>query len=475
MQNENKSLNLSRAQVVGVISVVVLTKFFVGFVVTLMSIALPGVAKDFHVSVAEANWIVLIYAIVAATIITTGARFLHKFGFKILMFTATGCMALGGVIGFFAANYMLLILARIFHAISAGLIYPTANTAIMKVASKKNRTFALSLSTAAGGFGFALSPFLSGLILTNFGVNAMFLPTAFMGILCFVASIFLVHPIGERESKSAKVDALSVVLAFFGLGFLMFGISEINHQILLAFMLIGVGVVLLLIFAHRQNHLAVPLLNLTPLTNKVFLVGILLLMFSSLAEHALRLVMPLYLEGAVSFTASEAGLFMLGPQLAYAISAMIAGKLNDRFGVWPLVPAGFAVIVVGLITIWALADASVNTVMLLMVIVLVVLGGVGSEGAPTREVAYSSLEEKTLAAGSAISSVFVQIASALSSALMVGFFTNDVAAKVKTGISEKVAYASGFEATMLLTIGIEVVVFIVSIVFALKNKHSVAK
>ena len=452
-----------------IIGLVVVTMMFNGFTVTLMSVALPTVARTCHVTVAQANWIVLAFAIVAATVITMGARFLRRWGLKRLMVVACGCMAAGGLVGFLAANYISIMVARLLHAVAAGLLYPTASTVIMKVASADRRTFALSLKTAAGGIGFAASPFLSGLALTHFGLGAMFLPTAVMGAACLVGTVLWVRPIGEREASPRPIDLPSAGLAFIGLGCLMFGISEINHGLPVAAGLMAVGAAALGLFAWRQRGLAVPLLNLRPLASRPFLVGVLLVMFSSFAEHALRLTVPLYLEGAAGFTASAAGLFMLAPQLTYAGSALVTGKIVDKRGIWPVVPVGFAIIVGGLGALWALAAGTM--VLALLAVVLVILAGVGTETAPNREVALASLDDDLLAAGSSLSSVCVQLASALSSALLVGFFTNEVAAQTRVGVAEAVAYESGFEATMLMALAIEAVMLVVAILYARKHRR----
>lgn len=451
-----------------IIGVIVATMMFNGFVVTLMSVALPDVARAYRVSLAQANWIVLAFAIVAATVITMGARLLHRWGLRRLMTVACACMAAGGLVGFLAASYAGVMAARLLHAVSAGLLYPTASTSIMRAAPADRRTFALSLKTAAGGIGFAVSPFLSGLILTHFGVGAMFLPTAVMGMLCLVGTVLFVRPIGEREAAPRPIDVPSALLSFVGLGCAMFGISELHHTLAVALPLLAAGGVVLGLFAWRQRGLATPLLNLRPLSNGTFLAGVLLVMFSSFAEHALRLTVPLYLEGAAGFTAAAAGLFMLVPQLAYAGSAMVAGKIVDRRGIWPLVPAGFAVIVAGLAALWGLAVGKMAPA--LLAVVFVILAGVGTETAPNRETALASLDADALAAGSSISSVFVQLASALSSALLVGFFTNEVAAQTHAGMAEPAAYVAGFEATMLMALAIEAVMLVVAVVYARKHR-----
>ncbi len=415
-----------------VIGVIVAAMMFNGFMVTLMSVALPAVARAYGVTVAQANWVVLVFAIVAATVITMGARLLHRWGLKRLMVVACGCMAAGGIVGFLAVNYAGIMAARVLHACAAGLLYPTASTSIMKAAPSDRRTFSLSLKTAAGGIG--------------------------------------VKPIGERDAALKPIDVPSALLAFVGLGCAMFGISEINHALAVALPLLAVGAAVLGLFAWRQRGLAVPLLNLRPLANRTFLVGVLLVMFSSFAEHALRLTVPLYLEGAAGFTASAAGLFMLLPQLAYAGSAMVAGKIVDRRGIWPLVPAGFAIIVAGLAALWGLAEGKV--VAALLVVVFVILAGVGTETAPNREVALAALDAEALAAGSSISSVFVQLASALSSALLVGFFTNEVAAQTHAGASEAAAYVGGFQDVMLMALAIEAVMLVAAVLYARKHRRA---
>ena len=49
---------------------------------SLMNIALDQVATDFHVRLSVANWMVLSFTIVAATVITMAASLLKRFGIR---------------------------------------------------------------------------------------------------------------------------------------------------------------------------------------------------------------------------------------------------------------------------------------------------------------------------------------------------------------------------------------------------------
>ncbi|MCI2242355.1 MFS transporter [Adlercreutzia faecimuris] len=461
---------LTRRQANAMTAVIIATMFCNGFMITLMSVALPGVAREFHVTVAQANWVILVFTIVGATLIAMGARLLHRWGIRVIMGLATGLMAAGGLVGLLAQDYGMVMAARVLQASAAGLLFPTASTCLIKIAPPGRRAFNLSLFTACGGVGFAISPFVSGLLLTRFGVNAVFAPTVVAGAACCVASLLVMRPIGERRPDAASVDLPSIPLIFAGMGALMFGISEINHQLPVALALIAAGVAVTGLFAWRQRRLAVPLLSLRPLADRAFVIGIMLLMFGSLAEHAVRLTLPLYLEGAAGFTASDAGLFMLLPQLAYSAVALLGGKLTDKHGIWPVVPIGFAVITAGFAVV--LGASGPLLLVPLMIAVVFILGGVGVENSSNRAAALESLDAEHLAAGASIASVSIQLASSLSSALLVGTMSNEVAANVHAGMAEAAAYAGAFGHTVVIMIVIEAVMLAVSLAYAWRRRDA---
>lgn len=448
--------------------VIIATMFCNGFMITLMSVTLPDVSRTFHVPVSMANWVILAFTIIGATMIALGARLLHRFGVKAIFCTATALMAAGGIVGLIAQDFWMIMAARVLQAGASGLLFPSASTALLKIAPSDKRAFWLSLFTAFGGIGFAVSPFASGLLLTRFGVNAVFAPTAFAGIACCVASFFIMKPIGEKDPAPAHIDALSVMLIFFGLASLMFGISQLERHLVVAAGMIAAGSVVLGLFAWRQRHLSVPLLSLAPLANKAFLAGIMLLMFGSLAEHAVRLTVPLYLEGAVGFDASQAGLFMLLPQLAYAGIALVAGKVTDKRGIWPIVPLGFLVISAGFAAILWLAGFAL--VIPLLIACLFILGGVGFENSPNRATALEALPAEQVAAGASIASVSIQLASSLSSSLLVGSFSNAMEALVAGGVARTAAYRAGFQHTVVIMLVIEVIMLILATLYTWRRR-----
>ena len=69
------------------------------------------------------------------------------------------------------------------------------------------------------------------------------------------------------------------------------------------------------------------------------------------------LLMPLYLEEVAGCGAFVAGVFLTAPILTYAAAAFPSKRIEGARGIWPLVPAGFALIVARLAGLWVASIA----------------------------------------------------------------------------------------------------------------------
>lgn len=102
-------------------------------------------------------------------------------------------------------------------------------------------------------------------------------------------------------------------------------------------------------FIHRQGRLAHPLLDMRPLRNKTYALGETLIVLSYMSSIYLSLLIPLYLEGVAGFTPFIAGCLLAPATLCYAALCFVSGRMLGKAGVWPLVPIGFGVCLVGFV------------------------------------------------------------------------------------------------------------------------------
>ena len=315
------------------------------------------------------------------------------------------------------------------QAVGTGLFFPSVTSVIMANSPAEVRGTRLALNSGVIAVGLAVSPTVSGFALTQFGWRSMFVVSLAMSAALLAVGFFRIR--GGPSSVRIPIDALSVVLGPLGLAAFLYGLGEITHDAGPSVIALAAGAVLLALFAWRQFSLKDPLLDLHPLARPRFAVGILLVMVGMLTSFSMSILLPLYYEGALGRTAFFAGLLLLGPVLVNAAFTFLGGRLFDKHGAWPLIPAGLVLVV-----------------------------------APSKTAALGTLPSAMYSAGASINSTAVQIASALGSSLFVGVLSADVLRDTAAGAAKAAAYASAFAHTLSIAVAIAVAGLLVAFFYA---------
>lgn len=236
-----------------------------------MNVALDYVATDFHITLSQANWMVLAFTIVTATTITMAAKLLERIGLHKLMTIGFVFSFVGSLLGFFAWNYPVMIVARALQAVCTGLCFPLINEALLTIAPKGKAATLLAVNSGVIGVALAFAPPVSGLIITCVGLRPLFLIPAVIALVLIIAGRPAIH--NPVHAQKAHIDIPSVALSFVGLACFLYGLNEISHEVFPPLVIMLAGIAILAIFVYRQLHIDEPLLNLTPLRNPVFTVG----------------------------------------------------------------------------------------------------------------------------------------------------------------------------------------------------------
>lgn len=404
---------------------------------SLMNIALDNVAATYRITLSQANWTVLAFTIVAATTITMAASLLKRFGTRKVMFSGYALSLVGSLLGLFAVNFPMVIVARIVQAFTVGLFFPTVTSVILALAPKDKSATYLAVNSGVIGIGLALTPLVSGWLLTAFGFHALFVVPVIGSVALIAVGIPLLHDVFPRQDKA--VDPLSVCLSFVGMALFIYGLNEVTKTPVLSTVLIVAGIAVLAIFAKRQFSLKDPLLNLRPFTHVHFAAGEVIMMVGYMGSIFLSLLLPLYLEGSQGMTASKAGVLLCLPILAYAAFCFIGGRIEDKHGIWPLVPVGFLLMTAAYVGLGLTSDNGLVVPML--VCAAAGYAGVGLVFPTLKASDLASLPDSVHAAGASIHSTLVQIATSIGSALFVGIMSGDVDRLTAAGTAKAAAYA----------------------------------
>ena len=441
--------------------------FLAGFNENLVNMALVAIMGDFSIDAVAAQWLVTGYMIAVTVVVTCMAYLYRRLSMRTLFFAAAALSIAGSAGGFLAPNFPLLLVARLVQAAGTGVFIPLMmNVIVDRVPHGRLGTY-LAIGSAMITIGPATAPIVTGFMVSDLGWRSVFLVPLAAAVALTVAGIFVVR--GGREPERARFDLPSALLTAAGVTLLCVGLSEVTLRPAVgAAALIGAALALGW-FARRQEHLARPLVSMEPLHHGMFWPAALLVMVTMMTYFSLSVMAPLYFEEAAGLAASMAGVLMVAPVLANAAASVLSGRALDRWGEWPLLPAGLAIAVAGLgITI---AGALAGSVVVATAGIFFGYLGTGMVLSPAQTAGLRRLPEELDSHGVTLMSMAVQLSACLGPAAYVGIMGSATAAASAAGAPAAQASAEGFAGAMIAALVVAAAGLVTAVFYARFTKR----
>jgi len=312
---------------------------------SIVNIAIPKIETAFGVSTAQVEWVVTVYLLALGVSAPASGWLADRLGYKRLYLIAIGVFTGGSVLAALAPTLHLLVAARVVQAIGGGILPVTTTALMFRIVPRR------SLGVANGFRGIALmiapvlGPVLGGYLVQAgdwrwiFTINV---PVGIFGILLAAAAI---PEVSGRSSS--RFDLPGFLTASFGLGSLLFAVSEGQTygwgSPLIAGML-AAGLTLLLLFVWVELHAPDPMIDLRILRLRTFSASVVYTVMLNVALFSGVFFIPIFLQLIRGEGAVQAGLVLVPGGIATAIVMPIAGRLYDRFDAKVLVVTGTLVL-----------------------------------------------------------------------------------------------------------------------------------
>lgn len=435
--------------------------FVAGFNENLVNMALMSIMGEYGVDSVTAQWLVTGYMIVSTVVVSCMAFLYQRVKLRTLFLVAAVLSLVGSALGLVAGSFAMLMAARLIQAVGTGIFIPAMMNTILAVTPKNRLGTFMSIGGCVITFGPAFAPVVCGALVTAFGWHSIFvIPTVAMVVLIGCCFAF----VRNLENTPAKLDVPSVALSALGLTAFVYGVSEVTANVTLAVGVLAIAVAAIATFAWRQFHCDHPLIELSPLKNARFVMPLLLVMMAMMTTFSMSVLLPLYFEGALGMTALVAGVVMLAPVLTNAFATLFGGRVMDKRGEWPLLPAGFVCIVAGLALMVALsATMSLPGVFVGAVLVYV---GVGLVLSPSQTAGLKNLPPRQNPFGVTLMTTCLQIAACIGPSLFVGVMNSAQAGALAGGAEVAASTALGFSSALLVAAVIAAIGLVVAFLFA---------
>ena len=427
MENEHKKREIKDGQRAMIFLCLVVSGISSSVLSTAMTTALPGVVEYFGISTSVGQWITSGYSLAMGMIMPLTA-FLPT---KRLYLTGIGAFIAGLLVSIFAGNFALMMVGRVLQACGNGVLMTAAQVVIMTIYPIKKR------GTMMGTYGLAttaapvVAPTIAGLMIDAFGWKSIFYVSLVIMILSFIISCIVFDDVLELQDK--KFDVVSFVESIVAFGGVTLGIGNLSTFGILS---IEAGVPLLLgavvcvFFVTRQCRLEKPFLDVKILVNRNYAVSVISSMVLYLVMMGSSVMMPLYVQSVMGYSAVVSGLVTLPGSLATALVSPFAGKLYDEIGIKKIFVAGAAALVISNIGMFFLSmETPLWTAAALNVIRNI---SIGSLMMPLLTWGTSNVHPTKMADASSLLTSLRTIAGSIGSAVFVGIMTMVAASSAET-------------------------------------------
>ena len=308
--------------------------------VSIVNIAIPSIQRDLHASYADVQWALAGYTLAYALVLITGGRLGDTFGRKKLFLIGVAGFTIMSALCGVAQSPGQLIAARVIQGAMGAIMVPQVLSVIQVIFPPAERIKALAGFGITAGLGTVSGPLLGGLLIQHnlFGWDwrPIFLINVPVGILAIVASAILVRE--SRAPRPPKLDPVGVMLISAALLLLLYPLVQ-GRELgwpTWTFVSIAVSVPLFALFAAFERVKAgrdgSPLVELSLFRERGFSIGMAIAVAFFMGIASFGLVLTLFLQIGMGFTALHAGLTFLPFSAGVLLSSGAAARLVPRFG-----------------------------------------------------------------------------------------------------------------------------------------------
>ena len=424
--------------------------------------------SDFSVSSTQAQWSYSVFLLVVGVMIPLSAYISRRFNARTIFFFSLSIFLLGSIICYFSTSLIILIIGRILQGIGNGIIMPYVQILLLRTIPEEKWQTYMGLYGLVIAIAPVLGSFIGGFVITIYGWRELFSFFTVATIIILVLGIIFVKD--NTPSEDYPLDYLSVVLSVIGCAGVMLGftnVADYGFTHYLVILPIIIGIMALILFVKRQPKLEKPLINLTILKNKYFLVGTTFICILFACLNGCTALIPIFIQGVAYNSAIISASVMLPGGLLIIVFNIVGPLLTNRIGIKKVLIMGCILSIIGYVTMMFYTQDSSFEFMTITQSIRYI--GVGLALMPATTWTLTMVSDK-VEDGTAVNNTLRQISAAIGSSIVVVI----VAVLAGGAIDHNTASVVAFNQTSLILLLLHVVMLILTIVY-IDDKDKIEK
>jgi DHA2 family multidrug resistance protein len=300
---------------------------------TIANVSLPTISGNLGVSTNQGTWVITAFAVANGIGVPLTGWLMGRYGVvrtfvvSVLLFTIASFLC--GI----AWNLESLIFFRVLQGGVSGPMIPGSQALLISIFPHNKRGTALGLWSITTLVAPICGPILGGYISDNYHWAWIFLINVPVGL---VVTFFAWQNLKTRETPTRKlpIDTVGLALLVVWVGALQVMLDTgkdldwfASTQIVILAIVTGIGFLAWLIWELTDKH---PIVDLSLFKNRNFALGTLAFMLGYAVFFACNLLMPLWLQTQVGYTATWAGLVAAPTGVIAVLLTPLSAKLMTK-------------------------------------------------------------------------------------------------------------------------------------------------
>jgi EmrB/QacA subfamily drug resistance transporter len=343
---------------------------------SVLASALPTIGRDLG-QVHNLPWLITAFLIASTALTPLYGKFADIHGRRAAMLIGLAVYMIGSLLCAASPNMLTLIGGRVVQGCGAGGLVVTANMVLGDIAAPKERGryytyFSLAFMTAGGS-----GPALGGWIAEHLHWQMIFLWNFPLCAVAVAIALTVLRRLPRRE-RPHRLDVMGAVLVIAASSSFMLALNlgGIRYPwlslpivgLLACALVLGAG------FVVRLRTAIEPLIPIAILSDRAAGLAIAAHSFGWGAIIALNVFLPIYLQSALGWSPTSAGLSLVILMLTLNSTAGLSSQLLGRVRRYKLLPLCFLVIGVGAVVALASSADSMTSLNLEVILLLIGIG-----------------------------------------------------------------------------------------------------
>jgi EmrB/QacA subfamily drug resistance transporter len=401
--------------------VVCLAQLMIVLDVTIVNVALPSIQHDLHFSQAHLSWVVNAFLVSFGSLLLLAGRLGDLIGRKRVFLVGLTVFTAASLLCGIAPSQGVLIAARFLQGIGAAaqasVILAIIITEFPEASERARAMSAYVFVSVAGG---SLGLLAGGILTEALSWHWVFFVNLPIGAAAFALGQALIRR-DEGLGLGHGVDWIGSMLVTAALMSAIYAIVETTTHGWTSSQVLGFGglaVALMVAFILLETRIENPIMPLRILRLRGLITASLVRGFLVTGMYSTFFLGTLYLEHVRHYSALQTGAAFLPWTITVAVlSQGVTARLVDRFGSLPVLTAGMATAIVGLL-LFAVAGAHTTFFPTIFLACFAIGLGIGSAFMPLLTIAMAEVPAADAGLGSGITNVSQQIGGALGLAVL---------------------------------------------------------